>query len=553
MKRHSLCTRLLLLSFVLALLALCFTFGASAATPPQDPPATTASGDHTLMIVLIVLIAILLACIILLIGLTQWVRVRYLKARRQVVALEKEVDELKKKLVAASSAAPVTIPAKTKESAKIEKKTEGKAETAKEEEHPFAETAEDAPQSSVGIAPADEAVNEQTEETEEHAQNHVADQATPGKESKTIAATKAKKQESKPDTQKHTGEQRFATMASALSSLQGDTQSDEMSTTLITPDGRHILIKYRQSFRARMVQADDESKKAYSDMKNYLLSFNGVSATDSQNYESFAAARRPLAKINITGKTLVVYLALDPAKLEGSKYKFDSVGDRKRFEKTPVKIKVRSARSFKWAQELVDMTMADSGIEKGELQNADYIPATESKESLIARGLIQVSAQEVESGAKVDEETIVRLIEAGATIEGSFKMPLAPTGEGLVAIPEEYAAEYIPHSDAVSVEEAIGMMENEVAEHHLYHRLNSKHEGKQVIINVDTLDASFAAGDTVTLEKLKGMKLVEPSAGRLKVLARGILSKPLIVEADDFSIDALKMILITGGSPVELD
>ena len=49
------------------------------------------------------------------------------------------------------------------------------------------------------------------------------------------------------------------------------------------------------------------------------------------------------------------------------------------------------------------------------------------------------------------------------------------------------------------------------------------------------------------------MKLVSVGAGRLKVLARGMLSKPLRVEADDFSMDALKMILVTGGTPVELD
>ena len=70
---------------------------------------------------------------------------------------------------------------------------------------------------------------------------------------------------------------------------------------------------------------------------------------------------------------------------------------------------------------------------------------------------------------------------------------------------------------------------------------------------MDTLDANFAAGDTVTLEKLQEMKLVSVGTGRLKVLARGMLSKPLRVEADDFSMDALKMILVTGGTPVELD
>ncbi len=33
----------------------------------------------------------------------------------------------------------------------------------------------------------------------------------------------------------------------------------------------------------------------------------------------------------------------------------------------------------------------------------------------------------------------------------------------------------------------------------------------------------------------------------MKVLAKGSLNKPLIVEADDFSLEAVKMIALTGG------
>ncbi|MDE6408343.1 MAG: uL15 family ribosomal protein [Anaeroplasmataceae bacterium] len=33
----------------------------------------------------------------------------------------------------------------------------------------------------------------------------------------------------------------------------------------------------------------------------------------------------------------------------------------------------------------------------------------------------------------------------------------------------------------------------------------------------------------------------------IKVLARGVLDKPLIIEAQDYSIDAIKMIVLTGG------
>ena len=71
--------------------------------------------------------------------------------------------------------------------------------------------------------------------------------------------------------------------------------------------------------------------------------------------------------------------------------------------------------------------------------------------------------------------------------------------------------------------------------------------GKKGIINIDTLSANFAAGDLVTLDKLKEKGLAPRNIGQLKVLARGVLDKPLTVEAQDFSLDAVKMIVLTGG------
>ena len=76
--------------------------------------------------------------------------------------------------------------------------------------------------------------------------------------------------------------------------------------------------------------------------------------------------------------------------------------------------------------------------------------------------------------------------------------------------------------------------------------------GKRAIVNIDTLSLRFAAGETVTLDALKKRGLAPQKAGSLKVLARGMLDKPLTVEADDFSPDAVKMIVLTGGKAVRL-
>ena len=76
----------------------------------------------------------------------------------------------------------------------------------------------------------------------------------------------------------------------------------------------------------------------------------------------------------------------------------------------------------------------------------------------------------------------------------------------------------------------------------------SVHTGKKGIINVDTLSLHFADGDTVTIEKLKAMKLIPAKYGQVKLLARGGLDKKLHIELQDFSIEAVKMVLLTGGT-----
>ena len=79
---------------------------------------------------------------------------------------------------------------------------------------------------------------------------------------------------------------------------------------------------------------------------------------------------------------------------------------------------------------------------------------------------------------------------------------------------------------------------------------SEKKNGKKDIINIDTLSDNFSAGDEVTLAALKEKGLVAKNVSAVKVLARGSLNKPLRVIADDFSSDAIKMIVLTGGKAV---
>ncbi len=77
-------------------------------------------------------------------------------------------------------------------------------------------------------------------------------------------------------------------------------------------------------------------------------------------------------------------------------------------------------------------------------------------------------------------------------------------------------------------------------------------QGKKATINLSKINAMFEAGETVNLAALKAKKLVPASTTRYKVLAEGNLDKALTVEADSFSVQAVKMITLTGGTAIQV-
>jgi ribosomal protein L15 len=76
--------------------------------------------------------------------------------------------------------------------------------------------------------------------------------------------------------------------------------------------------------------------------------------------------------------------------------------------------------------------------------------------------------------------------------------------------------------------------------------------GKKDIINIDTIAANFERGEIVNIDSLKAKGLIPQNASAIKVLARGMLTKPLTIEAQDFSLEAIKMIALTGGTAVKV-
>lgn len=154
-----------------------------------------------------------------------------------------------------------------------------------------------------------------------------------------------------------------------------------------------IVYRYRKSYLAKLALADGKIGDYYSIVKNALLHFRGVKARKSWNYEAFNQGRNQIAKIIPNGKTLYLYLAIDPVSLEDTKYGAINVSDKKKFEMTPSLMKIRGDRKLKFALELIEKICGETlELKPLDTPEVNYKPAYQSPEKLLNNGLIRKMA-----------------------------------------------------------------------------------------------------------------------------------------------------------------
>lgn len=283
-----------------------------------------------------------------------------------------------------------------------------------------------------------------------------------------------------------------------------------------------VLVRYNRSFTSKLMQASDELKSYYVDLTNYALGYKKVKNKISWPSATLKRPGEKLATLTIKGKTLYVYLAMDPEVAKQTiKGTIKDVSDKRRYQDVPTLFKVKSALSLRKAKTLLDALFASKGIEIGTsadlLKTEDY--PYDTTENLIKKGLIKVRAVD---GREIEEGKILRTagygIVASVTAEQAHNM-----------IADEVASTLVKTSSAESV---------------------GARAGKKFAVNIDTLSQNFASGDVVTLDVLKQKGIVPKKEVAIKILARGTLDKVLTVEADAFSLDAIKMIVLVGGTAI---
>lgn len=136
-----------------------------------------------------------------------------------------------------------------------------------------------------------------------------------------------------------------------------------------------LVLKIDRSFTAKLKQSDDETKDRYGMIKNALLSYKKVKSTISWNTDRFNCGRNTIAKMNIRGKTLCVYFALDPKDPEFKQtiYNQKDMSEHKAYEQTPFMMKIKSDLAAKRAVRLVEIMAEKNGAaKKKDFEEVDY-------------------------------------------------------------------------------------------------------------------------------------------------------------------------------------
>ena len=109
--------------------------------------------------------------------------------------------------------------------------------------------------------------------------------------------------------------------------------------------------------------------------------------------------------------------------------------------------------------------------------------------------------------------------------------------------------------ESISVEEASDVLPDNSLSELVNHQQIKLYGGKRerYIVNIDMISEKFQNNEEVNLESLKAKGLLPKKCNFFKVLARGTLNKSLSFIANDYSRDAIKMILLTGGNVTILE
>ena len=273
-------------------------------------------------------------------------------------------------------------------------------------------------------------------------------------------------------------------------------ERERESVNWIETEAKTRRAKPRYTFDLKLRLADENVKGFYSDIKNALLSY-GMHSRMSRHKENFNKGRNQIARMAINGKTLKVYLAIDPNTLDLKIYHHKDVSDKKGVADLPTMINVRSGLAVRKIKALIDRIAEELVIKPKKYEPVDF-----------AKDL---------------------------TLDGFTTVERKGYGYMVKDAATRAQADEIPDDFATNAVEYI------YAEKRAERFIKTK-------VTLDQLEDKFEDGATIDIDAIRDKGLASaPNSNWLSVAASDRLGKKFHVYANEYTVSAAKMICVAGG------
>lgn len=240
-----------------------------------------------------------------------------------------------------------------------------------------------------------------------------------------------------------------------------DTAKGVRAVTAVAPGFR-----LNRSFRAKLSQVSDEEKVRYSNIKNEILSYEGIENVSGWGRDSFRLGRKHVVRIVFRSKVLCLLCGVDKQVYADAPVEVEDISHLRSAGKMTCRFKIVDEACTAYAPTLIAAAMEAAGVKKGEAHNENFVVPYEEDEALIAKELIRLrpvkprapkpvtEAPKAKKEPKAKEEPVVKE-------QAVEEEPVAK--EELIVKEEPAAAEEPVEQETVVHEEPEALAEEEVA------------------------------------------------------------------------------------------
>ena len=210
----------------------------------------------------------------------------------------------------------------------------------------------------IGVIPSDDSKADSEQAELDSMGNVVVQEETVSQEEKTEPVEQA---QAEPDSIADVVEQAEIDSIADVVVQESTEETEQNDETVAVVADRFGSFGEGKTFEQKLEEADDVLAGRYAQISSMLGRIEKVRVLRGKKRENYSRGRISVAKLVIRGKTLNVYLGLNPADYVDTKYRFVDKTDSKTYAKTPMQLKLTSDRQTKWAKELIADLIAKYG------------------------------------------------------------------------------------------------------------------------------------------------------------------------------------------------